>query len=200
MKYEEHKKAYFEISEVCGKYLDLSKTEYCYSDIKDMKNKADNHLKLIEWYELYNIDIPHDRGIIGYNYFKINDNQFFNYYSDAKQERENGSGKYISWSDDDKQPMNEWLYVINFPTGAYIFGDDYPTELFYELFTELKGYNPDYSDTNNKGLYFKLENASKVYNEFPNIMKKYHEKNNEDRKVRKANKLRKELEELEKTS
>jgi len=65
-------------------------------------------------------------------------------------------GRHISWSDDGKQPEDELLLVISFPTGAYIFGDDYPTEFFKEFFQELKTYNPKYTDTTNKTLYFQF--------------------------------------------
>ena len=42
----------------------------------------------------------------------------------------------ISWSDDGTQPEDEWLYCLSFPTGAYIFGQDYPVETFQKMFAE----------------------------------------------------------------
>ena len=53
-----------------------------------------------------------------------------------------GERRSISWSDDGRQPKNETLLYISYPTGAYIFGGDYPTEFFQKFFLELKTYNP----------------------------------------------------------
>lgn len=79
----------------------------------------------------------------------------------------------ISWSDDGRQPDDEWLYQISFPTGAYIFGEDYCTETFNEFFAELKTYNPKYLDSANHNLYFTSETAAKVHAELPELFKKY---------------------------
>lgn len=37
-----------------------------------------------------------------------------------------GEHRTISWSDDDRQPSGEWLYCIEFSTGAYIFWRSLP--------------------------------------------------------------------------
>lgn len=104
----------------------------------------------------------------------------------------------ISWSDDGSQPSeNEFLLDICFSAGAYIFGDYYPKELFVDFFNELKSYNPKYSDTNNKTLYFSMDNAAEFYNDFPKIWNRYTDLNKENFKKYKAEKLRKELKELE---
>ena len=85
--------------------------------------------------------------------------------------------RQISWSDDGRQPENEWLCVISFPTGAYIFGDyfkdEYPKETFNEFFEELKSYGTKYCDTVNHNLYFTSDVAHKVVKDFPEIFKKY---------------------------
>ncbi len=106
-------------------------------------------------------------------------------------------GRKISWSEDDSQPEDEFLLDISFATGAYIFGDDCPIELFKEFFNELKSYGPKYIDKHNKCLYFSMENAGRVFNEFENILNKYNEKNKEDEKKRRVKKLKAELEKLE---
>jgi hypothetical protein len=87
------------------------------------------------------------------------------------------NGRQISWSDDGRQPENEWLCLISFPTGAYIFGNifknEYPKETFNKFFEELKSYGTKYCDTNNHKLYFTSDVAHKVVKDFPEIFKKY---------------------------
>ena len=198
MNYNEIKKAYTDIKTVCEKYVTsdfMANSDF--SDIKDMKEKAENHLTLIDWFEKYGLEIRHTTRINGYNYFKIDDYRAFSYYSNAKEEKIKGSGKYISCEDDNKQPNNEWLLSICFSTGAYIFGDDYPVSLFQEFWQELKSYEPKYCDTSSHNLYFSLENSEKIFSEFNGIYKKYQEKNREEFKIRKIAKLKKELEQLE---
>jgi hypothetical protein len=107
----------------------------------------------------------------------------------------------ISWPSDGRQPKNERLFVISIPTGAYFFGDvgvsDCPIEFFQKFWLELKSYNPDYVDDVNKALYWKLENAKEIFNDYDSIVKKYHELNKEDAKQRKIKKMREEIERLE---
>ena len=175
--------AYKEILEIIGKYQEI-----CVYDFKDMELKAKKHLFGVELKEKYNFNIkPKDIYSLDYN-------KFGSYMSISKC-----GEKYrrtISWSDDGKQPEDEMLLSIGFSTGAYIFGEDYPTELFQEFFQELKSYNPKYTDTTNKNLYFSMDNAGKIFNEFQNILKKYYEKNKVDLKKRKRKKLEVELEKL----
>lgn len=192
------KEAYTEIFNVCDKYANESYlSDSDFDDVRDMKGQAMNHLMIINWHEKYGLNIKHDRRLSGYNWVKIDDFQCFTYFSDAEAEKKKGSGRYISWEDNGKQPKDEWLLQISFSTGAYIFGDDYPKELFQEFWQELKSYNPKYCDTNNKCLYFSVETAKDVFNEFPEILKKYYDKNKIDSKQRKINRLKKELDELQ---
>jgi hypothetical protein len=193
------KKAYTHILDACENYPDFRNT-YGFSDIDDMKRSAKDHLLLIEWYEKYGLKINHDYKPYSYNYFKAGDYTIFSHFKNAEQDKDNGSGKYISWSDDGRQPKDEWLFEVSFSTGAYIFGDDYDgqRQLFQDFFAELKSYKPDYSDTTNKTLYWKLENAKPIYDEFYNILKKYRELNAKDLKNREVKKLEKKLAELKK--
>ena len=112
-----------------------------------------------------------------------------------------GERRKISWPDDGRQPKNEILLRIEFPTGAYVFGsytdEDYPIEIFQSFFNELKNFNPKYIDFANKNLYYTLENAGRVFNELPNILERYRKISNADFKKRKAERLRKEAESLE---
>ena len=192
------KKAYTDILEVCQKYHDFDNL-YRLRDVDDIISSAKNHLLLIEWYEKYGLRIDHDFKPYSFNYIRLDDYTSLSHYGDGEKEKNAGSGKCISWSDDGKQPENEWLFIISFPTGAYIFGEDYnyQKELFKDFFNELKSYNPDYSDTANKHLYWKLENAKTIYEMFKSILNKYYERNSSELKQRKVEKLRAELTRLE---
>lgn len=106
-------------------------------------------------------------------------------------------GRTISWSDNGEQPDSELLLLIQFPTGAYIFGEDYPKELFQKFFRELIDLKPKYTDIRNSCLYFPMENAGNVYNQFNEIYKKYQDINKEDYKQRKIQKIKDELAKLE---
>jgi hypothetical protein len=107
-----------------------------------------------------------------------------------------GLNRSISWSDDDRQPKNEWLLYISFPTGAFIFGDSYPTATFKMFWDELKAFGPKYSDTANHGLYFTEKNAKAVYDDFYILFDKYKALVSEELKAQRKEKLLKELEEL----
>lgn len=196
---KEIKKAYKDILEVCKKYSKIGDV-YHFEDIKEMISKAKDHLLIIEWEEKYGIKLDHDHRPNSYNYIRINDWMSFVHYDNAKAEKESGSGRFISWSDDDRQPENEWLLDISFSTGAYIFGDDYKGQekLFQDFFNELKTYKPDFIDSHNSALYWKLKNAKDIYSNFMVIKNKYHERNRSEFNKRKAERLKAELEKLNK--
>jgi hypothetical protein len=192
------KKAYQEVLAVCKQYPDFD-SKYSFRDIRDMSSAAKGHLMLIDWYEKYGLKISHDYNPSEYNHFKVDDCMIFSHFQDGERDKEEGSGKYISWPDDDRQPKDEWLLGISFPTGAYIFGDDYDgqQQLFQDFIKELRSYNPDYSDSHNNCYYWKLENAKPIYSEFNNIFCQYRERNKSEFNKRKAEKLRAELAKLE---
>ena len=106
-------------------------------------------------------------------------------------------GRTIGWSDNGEQPNSELLLLIQFPTGAYIFGEDYPKELFQKFFRELIDLKPKYTDIHNSCLYFPMEIAGNVYNQFNELYKKYQDLNKEDYKQRKIQKMKDELAKLE---
>ncbi len=199
------KKAYEDVAKVCGKYSkEFVNYASDFGDIREMEAKAKNHLMLIEWYEKYGLKIDHEHKPFSYSYFGFGSYGAMQYVSftrfgDAAKEKENGSGRYISWPDDDKQPKNEWCMKIGFSTGAYIFGEDYDyqKQLFQDFFKELQTYKPDYSDSHNSSLYWKLENAKPIFDNFSSIFEKYRERNASERKQREADKLRKQLEKIE---
>ena len=182
---EKTKQAYQEILDVIGKYKDI-----IIFDFSELETKSKNHLFSIELKEKYGLEIdPKEVIMPQYDYTNFSNERYIAWF--GKKYR-----RTISWSDNDKQPEEEILFFLSFSTGAYIFGDDYPTELFQQFFQELKSYKPDYSDTTNHNLYWKLENAKHIFNEYKNILNKYYELNKKDSKERKIKKLQAELEKL----
>lgn len=107
------------------------------------------------------------------------------------------NGRSISWSDDGRQPENEWLFVISFGTGAYIFGQSYPTETFQSFFTELKQFEPKYCDTANKSLYFTPDKTKAVHESFWEIFNRHKAMVEGELKKKRKDALLKELKKLE---
>lgn len=183
-KEEKTKEAYAEILKVLKKHKDV-----CAYDIKEMESTANNHLFGVELKEKYGIAIdPLD--VRSLEYINLGDYKAIGWWGEKYR-------RTVSWEDNGKQVKDELLFVINFSTGAYVFGDDYPTELFKELWQELKSYEPKYCDTANHGLYFAIDNASKIFNDFDSILEKYYEKNKKDYKKRQIKKMKEELSKLE---
>ncbi len=183
---EEAKKAYDEIFETMKKHEKM-----CIFDVTRLKKEAECHIFGLELREKYGLKFREKICSIDHNYF-------CNYLCIARW-----GEKYrrtISWSDDGTQPEDEVLLSISLPPGAYIFGKDYPQEIFNQFFNELKEYNPKYKDSMNYTLYYPLDNAKDVFNNFDKILEKYRKINKEDINRRKIIKLKKELEELQKVS
>ena len=180
---EKTKKGYEEILKVLNKYKD----EIVF-DVDDLKRKAKHHLFGIELVEKYGFKID-PKQIHCTNWQKLMGNMYIGFWD--------GKRKTIPWSDDGRQPKNEILLSLEYPTGAYIFGDDYPGEFFQKFFLELKTYNPKYIDTKNYCLYFALDNAGKIYNAYEGILKRYRKENEQDIKQRKIKKMKEDLAKLE---
>lgn len=104
----------------------------------------------------------------------------------------------ISWSDDGKQPdEGEWLYVITFSSGAYFLHEKYPTDLFNELWQDLKSYKPKYIDTVNHCLYYAPQEAKSVHEAYEGIIKKYRGMVKDHLEKKRIEELKAELEKLE---
>lgn len=194
------KKAYSEILEVCEKYQYFEeKFGSEFDDINEMIREAKNHLLIIEWYEKYGFELNHSLGLYARNCVRINSYVSFQLFEDAERCKIECYGRSIAWPDDGRQPEDGWYLCLSFPTGPYIFGEDYENQkqLFQDFFQELKSYKPDHSDTVNRDLYWKIENAKSIYNNFDKILKKYQEKNEAELKERRAKKLREELKKIE---
>jgi len=163
-------------------------------DLSALKETARCHLDYLELKEVYGLDIG-NKSLAGYNYISVDEFRKISYIGEKYNNR-------ISWSVDGRQPNNERLFFVSFPTGPFIFGDgdifdkDYPVEFFQKFFSELITFKPDYSDIANKTLYWKIENAKEIFNSFNDILKKYYDLNKEDIKQRRIKKMEAELEKL----
>lgn len=171
------------------KLMDKNKDDIIF-DISALKTQSTNHLFGLKMWEYgYNIE---PKSIYNTNYQKIGEFTVISLMG-AKHQR------VISWEDYGKQPEDEMMLIISFPTGAYIFGEDYDGQLplFNEMFIKLKSYNPKFVDTHNKSLYFPIAEGAKVFNDFNDIFSQYKEKNVAMKSARRIEKLKKELKDLE---
>lgn len=184
MEMERIESEYKEVFDLLKAYKDL----YIF-DIERLEMQSKCHLFGLELVEKYGIDI-NPKSINSPTYFSFDRHRIIGYFGES-------TGRRISWPDDGRQPDNELLLQISFPSGAYIFGDHYPKDLFNSFFEELKEFNPEYLDTENKCLYFSMENAKGVFNSFENILKKYKKLNIEERKKLRIEQIKRELESLE---
>ena len=158
-------------------------------DVNDLEMKAKHHLFGVELKEKYGFHLD-PRKITSLGWQKLRENIYIGWWGDRYR-------RTISWSDDGIQPEDELLLCISFPTGAYIFGGDYPTEFFQKFFLELKTFKPKYIDSSNKSLYFSMDNAGDIFNEYETILKKYYEENKKDIQRRKLQKMKDELAKFE---
>lgn len=103
----------------------------------------------------------------------------------------------IGCSDDGRQPDEEWLFAVGFTTGAYMLHKDYPTKVFSEFFNELKKWEPKYTDSANKTLYFEPSKAKQIFSEYFGIRDKYVKKADIYVKHKRIQDLKDELSKLE---
>lgn len=178
------RKAYSEILEVMEKHETLIKEDYQI----DIMQKLRDRLKIIDISEDFGIDLKSESDPW---YIILSDNQTI-------YELGPRSGRTIGYSDDDRQPEDEMLYVICFPTGPYVFSQDYPSSTFSKFFNELKSFKPKYIDSANKALYFTKDKAKEVHDNYKAIFDKYKAQVDQELKERRIANLKKELEELDK--
>jgi len=147
-------------------------------------------IKLKEDYGILNITQNMIQGIESDVYVRINDYMYIASMGEKYR-------RTISWSVDGRQPDDEIMLVLSFSTGAYIFGDSYPTELFARLWEEIKSYGYKYVDDMNHNVYFSLDVAAPVANGFRDILNKYYKIFKDEANIRRAEELRRELAKLE---
>ena len=178
------KTAYDEIIALATKHSEL-----CDINISDIEYRRDNHLFGVELVEKYGLNV-NPKEIYKKHWNSISYYKGIGFYADKVL--------WLGCSDDGKQPENEYLVSISFPTGAYIFGEqyDYMRDTFREMFAEFKSYLPKYIDTLNSHLLFTLDMASKPFNEFDEIVAKYRDKAKDEIRIKKAAALQKQLDAL----
>lgn len=149
----------------------------------------ENAVQRAELSVMFNIDLS--REYIGGDWMalRFGQNLAIGYYD--------GKTRSISWSDDGRQPKNEWLLHVSFPTGAYSLSSEYPTSLFQEMFLEFKSFEPKYCDTTNNSLYFDSTKAKAFIDAYHSIFDKYKSKVSEWKKEDRLKKLKAELKSLE---
>lgn len=186
------KEIFKKIIDICEENIDEEGT------LKDIAIKAKNRVIRYEWEEKYSVKLSDSARLAEYDYYRIDSHQFIGFFEDGYKCKEGGYGRSISWSEDNKQPVNEWIYEVGFSTGAYIFGEDYEgqKQLFQDFFEELRTYKPDYEDLHNHNLYWKIENAKGIMENFNNILSKYYDLNRKELKQREINKLEAKLNNL----
>jgi hypothetical protein len=180
----ETKKAYSSILRVMNENKDL-----CIFDVAELEHKSKLHLFGIELKETYGFDID-PKNINGLGLVDLGQHTKVCWIGEKH-------GRTISWPDGGIQPEDELLLYITFPTGAYIFGNDYPTQFFQRFFKELLDLNPKYTDIHNSTLYYSMDNAGSVFNQFNVLYEKYQELNREDWKQRRIQKMKEDLLKLE---
>src|SRR5690606_35899224 len=121
--------AYNEILRMLNKHKDL-----CLYDIDELERTAKKHLFGLELKEKYGFDLDSKR-ITSLDWISFSDSKKIGLFG-KKYNRK------ISWSVDGRQPDDEYLFFLSYGTGAYIFGDDYPTDFFQTFWLELKSYGP----------------------------------------------------------
>lgn len=184
MNRETAKKAYTEILKVVNKYKDE-----CVFDIDKLERESKLHLLGLELKEKHGLDL-NPKEIRSFDWIEFGEYKKISWYGEKYNRK-------ISWSVDGRQPEDEMLLVLKFPTGAYIFGQDYPTVFFQQFWLELKSYNPDYTDESNHCLYWKIGNSKEVFNSFNGVLSKYYELNKEDIKQRRIEDMKKQIADLE---
>ena len=155
----------------------------------DIRSNLKSLIQLEEISAEFGVEIPSYYGYGG-DWYKLSDFQTIGFYGEDRN-------RTIAWSDDDSQPEDEWLYVIYFPTGAYIFGQEYPTKTFQAFFNELKQFEPKYIDSVNKALYFTSEKAASIHTAFPEILQRHKGLVDAELKEKRVKALQDELEKLQ---
>lgn len=186
----ELKTAFQKIIDICKQNNDTEET------MSEIGCKAKNRVIRYEWEEKYGIVLPRDCRLAEFDHCKLGNYEYISYFENGY--KQDARSRSISWPEAKKQPVNEWIYEISFPTGAYIFGEDYygQKQLFVDFFEELRAYKPDYEDLHNSVLFWKVENAKTIIGKFKEILNKYNDRNKLELRERKIAKARADLDEL----
>jgi hypothetical protein len=143
-----------------------------YEDLLDYKIDNRDYIKdaigVEELYEEFGIRC--DNSLAGSGYINLGE-------YDSIQRFFEGSNRSIGCSDDDRQPMDETLYIVGFPCGSLSWNDNVGghamNKTFNAFFDELKDFGPKYSDSINKKLYFTSEKSKEVHEALMPLFNKY---------------------------
>jgi hypothetical protein len=187
MKYTKKIQAYQEILHEMEKHEEFIKDDRQINIISNIKSR----LVQLNTLDLFDIYITLDPFYSTDDWIRINEYARVGLYGKKVN-------RGISWEDEDKKPDNEWLYILTFPSGAYLFGKDYPHNLFDRFFDVLKSYNPKYIDSRNHALYFDHTTAKNIHEDFNNIFENYKQLYQEENKekLKRIAKLEQELRQL----
>lgn len=172
-------------------YCDLKKHSALLDEDYDLirLSLVENKIFTCELIEDYGWAIP-SCVVASREWFKLSENLTAGTFGGA-------TNRSISWEDNGKDPDGEFLLKVFFPTGAYIFGEDYDTDFFKRFFMELQEYEPKFKDSANNSLYFSKDKAGIFLGDYDGIFKKYRDMYRAESNKRKAEKLREELKKLE---
>lgn len=178
------KEVYDAILTISEKYKDLISF-----NVSELRSQAEKHLLGLELRDVYGLNID-PKKVYNLDYFKIGDYMSIGMWGERHR-------RTLSWSSDGKQPKDERLLSICFPSGAYILSEEYFEDIFNEMWEEIKSYKYSYVDNMNNNILFSLNNAKEVFNGLNSIIKTYKEKTLERIKKNRIDKLKLELDKLE---
>lgn len=177
----QHKAAYDEIMAVLAKYKQLP----C---VDDAMYKIGYVAQACQDYEKWRIDKPYWNSSLCQHGISI--------YTCPVAEIDNQINKYRGY-ETLKFTEPKDLLQIWFSTGPYIFGQDYPQELFNEFYCALKTECPPlYENEFSNILYYKPEDAAKAYETCMRLYYEYSKKYKEQFKERRVKALEEELAKL----
>jgi len=121
-------------------------------------------------------------------------------YSNYATIIEVGNSCNISEFEDEwKKPIKgELLMQLRFSTGVYLFSsENYNLDyIFYQFFNELKELGAKYVCTASRRLYFSIEDAARVHEEFIKLYEKYKKMAEDEQKKQKLLRLTKQINEI----
>lgn len=162
------KKIYSEVLKVLKKHKD----DMVFS-VDKLEEQANAHIFGVELKEKYGLNIDLKK-IHDTNYIRVGDFRYIVSYIEAKNK--------LSCFHDIVREIGkfDYLFVLDFPMGAYIFSYDnkeYPANFFAAFLQELRTYNPDFVSNITDTLCWRLENSKEIFNSFEGILDKYYELN-----------------------
>ena len=163
--------------------------------VEDALSKLSNALNICRHFEKWHIDVPYWDDMID----RLDKVDIYTCpCSRIPNQREEftDDGDYSTYPLELDPPQD--FLVIRFACGAYMFGEDYPTELFEEMYAELKmRCPPKYEDRINNCLYYTPDSAASAYETCMKLCAEYRVRYGKDATKRKIANLERELAKLQ---